>query len=247
MDRPFTTLFMLMSVDGKISCGSTDALDFDRDLPRVPGVGQGLQQYYDLEQQTDLWSLNTGRVMAKVGANELPLPERTAVSFAIVDNTHLTAAGVRYLCAKCRQLVIVTSNPAHPALRMGEENLSVIYQESSSLVDALSQLCSDHGCERLTVQSGGTLNAALLRAGLIDAIDIVVAPVVVGGRDTSTLVDGPSLTSIDELSQLVALELVSCDPLSDSYLSLRYRVTHRPGCHSSAKPSFSVLLPPTSR
>lgn len=38
MDRPVTTLFMLMSVDGKISTGSTDELDFDRDLPRLPGV-----------------------------------------------------------------------------------------------------------------------------------------------------------------------------------------------------------------
>lgn len=226
MNRPFTTLFMLMSVDGKISCGSTDELDFDRDLPHVPGVGEGLQQYYDLEQQTDLWSLNTGRVMAKVGANELPLPEKTPVSFFIVDNTHLTAAGVRYLCAKCRQLVIATSNPAHPARRMGEENLSVIYRERPSLAEALCQLRGDYGCERLTVQSGGSLNAALLRAGLIDAIDIVVAPVVVGGRDTPTLVDGTSLTSVDELSQLVALELVSCEPLRDSYLRLRYRVVH---------------------
>ncbi len=224
MNRPFTTLFMLMSADGKIRCGSTDTLDFDRDLPRVPGVGKGLRQYYDLEQETDLWSLNTGRVMAKIGANELPLPEKTVVSFAIVDNTHLTETGVRYLCAKCHQLVIVTSNPAHPALSLGEEDLSVIYQEHPSLEQALCQLCSDYGCKRLTVQSGGTLNAALMRAGLIDAIDIVVAPVLVGGRDTPTLVDGPSLTSLDELSQLVALELVSCDLLRDSYLRLRYRV-----------------------
>ena len=74
------------------------------------------------------------------------------------------------------------------------------------------------------MQSGGTLNAALLRARLIDAIDIVVAPVLVGGKDTPTLVDGSSLTSLDELSQLVALELVSCDLLRDSYLRLRYRV-----------------------
>lgn len=76
MDRPVTTLFMLMSLDGKISTGASDALDFDRDLPHVPSVAEGLYQYYELEQQTDLWSLNTGRVMAKIGANELPLPKK---------------------------------------------------------------------------------------------------------------------------------------------------------------------------
>lgn len=67
MTRPMTTLFMLMSVDGKISTGNSDALDFDTDLPQIAGVKAGLQQYYALEQQTDLTSLNTGRVMQKLG------------------------------------------------------------------------------------------------------------------------------------------------------------------------------------
>lgn len=74
MDRPITTLFMLMSVDGKISPGATDELYFDKDLPQIPGVREGLQQYYDIEQTTDLWSLNSGRVQAKMGVNEKKLP-----------------------------------------------------------------------------------------------------------------------------------------------------------------------------
>ena len=37
MNRPITTLFMLMSVDGKISTGSTDALDVDQDFPHIEG------------------------------------------------------------------------------------------------------------------------------------------------------------------------------------------------------------------
>jgi len=224
MDRPVTTLFMLMSLDGKISTGEGDSLDFDRDLPRVPGVAEGLRQYYELERETDLWSLNTGRVMAKVGANELSLPERLPVSFAIVDNTHLTEAGVRWLCARCRQVVIVTSNAAHPALAVEEGNLSVMLQEWSSLADAFRRLRAEHGCERLTIQSGGTLNAALAREGLVDFVDVVVAPVLVGGGDTPTLVDGPSLKSVGELSKLRPLELLGRDALQDSYVRLRYRV-----------------------
>ena len=38
MDRPITTLFMLMSVDGKISTGATDDLDIDKDFPKIAGV-----------------------------------------------------------------------------------------------------------------------------------------------------------------------------------------------------------------
>ena len=44
--RPITTLFLLQSVDGKITTGASDALDFDRDFPRIPGLREGLHQYY---------------------------------------------------------------------------------------------------------------------------------------------------------------------------------------------------------
>lgn len=69
MDRPITTLFMLMSVDGEISTGASDLLDEDRDFPIIEGLKEGLHQYYEIEQTTDLWSLNTGRVQAKLGAD----------------------------------------------------------------------------------------------------------------------------------------------------------------------------------
>jgi len=224
MDRPVTTLFMLVSLDGKVGTGAGDELDFDRDLPRVPGVAEGLHQYYELERETDLWSLNTGRVMAKVGANELPMPERLPVSFAIVDNAHLTGSGVRWLCARCRQLVVITSNEAHPAFAVGEDSPSVMLRERLSLAHALRRLRAGCGCERLTIQSGGSLNAALVREGLVDFVDVVVAPVLVGGRDTPTLLDGPALASVGELSKLCPLELLGCEAMQESYVRLRYKV-----------------------
>jgi len=55
-DRPVTTLFMIESLDGKISTGDVDELDVDKDFKRIVGVKEGLHQYYDLEKQTDLFS-----------------------------------------------------------------------------------------------------------------------------------------------------------------------------------------------
>ncbi len=40
--RPMTTLFLLMSLDGKISTGVDDIRDFDKDLPKIYGVREGL-------------------------------------------------------------------------------------------------------------------------------------------------------------------------------------------------------------
>ncbi len=98
MERPITTLFMLMSVDGKISTGATDALDVDKDFPKIAGVQEGLHQYYEIEQTTDLWSLNSGKVQEKIGVNTKKMPNKTPISFVVIDNNHLTEHGVRYLC-----------------------------------------------------------------------------------------------------------------------------------------------------
>ena len=57
--KTITTLFMLMSVDGKISTGAVDELDVDREFPRINGVKEGIYQYYEIEKTTDLWSLNS--------------------------------------------------------------------------------------------------------------------------------------------------------------------------------------------
>ena len=224
MNRPVTTLFMLMSADGKISTGSTDEMDVDRDFPTIAGVKEGLHQYYEIEQTTDLWSFNTGRVQAKMGVNEKEMPAKTPVSFVLLDNHHLTENGVRYFCALSKQAVVITSNRSHPAFDADEENLHIIYQAQPSLVSALERLKTECGCERLTVQSGGTVNGLFLRDKLFDFVDLVVAPVLIGGKDTPTLIDGRSLVSTTELSELGPLKLLDCSVLRDSYLRLRYEV-----------------------
>ena len=225
MDRPVTTLFMLMSVDGKISTGAADELDVDQDFPKIDGVKEGLHQYYEIEQTTDLWSFNTGRVQAKMGVNRKELPEKTPVSFVVLDNHHLTEHGVRYFCARSQQFVLITSNKAHPAFGVAEANLHILYQEQPDLSAALAALKKEYGCERLTVQCGGTVNGLFLREKLIDYVDIVVAPVLIGGRDTATLIDGSSLVSQADLSKLGVLKLIECTALQDSYVRLRYEVT----------------------
>lgn len=226
MDRPITTLFMLMSVDGKISTGATDDLDVDRDFPKIRGVQEGLHQYYEIEQTTDLWSLNSGRVQKKMGVNWKEMPNKSPISFVIIDNNHMTKHGIRYFCARSKEFVLVTSNVDHPAFQVNEDNLHIICQSKLSLPDALAKLKSEYGCQKITIQSGGTLNGLFLREKLFDYIDIVIAPILIGGKDTSTLIDGKSLLSESELSQLGVLKLQECMVLDNSYLRLRYQVIH---------------------
>jgi 2,5-diamino-6-(ribosylamino)-4(3H)-pyrimidinone 5'-phosphate reductase len=228
--RPKTTLYMLISVDGKISTGDNDSLDVDQDYPEIGGVREGLHQYYQLEKKTDRVSLNTGLVMAKVGANERDLNKNYTkdVNFVVVDNKpHLNEHGTEYFAKRSGTFFLVTTNKNHPAFKLQKkyQNIEIyFYKDDIDFADFFRKLKYDFKIKKLTIQSGGTLNALLLRAGLIDYISFVVAPCLIGGKNTKSVIEGESLHTIDDLHQIKALKLMKCTVLKNSYLHLKYKV-----------------------
>lgn len=229
MSLPITTLFMLESLDGKISSGSNDTLDVDKDFKNIPGVKEGLHQYYEIESETDLYSLNTGRVMAKIGVNERENPpeKMDVMTFIIIDNKpHLNENGINYLCNWVGKLILVTTNKEHSAFNLKDKynNLDILYYDDLNLKTMLEDIETIYHAGRVTIQSGGNLNGLFLRQNLIDYVHIVIAPILVGGKDVSTLIDGESIKDVSELNKLKALELIECKKLNDSYIELFYKV-----------------------
>ena len=226
--RPITTLFMLESLDGKISSGNTDELDADKDWCEIDGVKEGLHQYYEIEATTDYFSLNTGRVMAKIGVNDRKeYHSKIEVKFVIIDNKpHLNENGIDYICNWVESLILVTTNKNHIAYSLTDkyDNLDILYYEELDLIKLLEDLSSKYNAERVTIQSGGSLNGLFLRNNLIDYVNIVIAPLLVGGKDVPTLIDGEAISNLEELNKLKALELIECNQLDNSYIQLKYKV-----------------------
>lgn len=228
MERPITTLFMLESLDGKINSGNSDNLDADKDWCQIEGVKEGLHQYYEIEATTDYYSLNTGRVMAKIGVNDRKeYHEKVDISFIIIDNKpHLNEHGIDYLCNWVEKLILVTTNKNHIAFSLKEkyENLDILYYEVLDLKTLLTDMKQKYNAEKITIQSGGNMNGKFLREDLIDYVNVVLAPLLVGGRDTSTLIDGDAISTVNELNKLKALQLIECNKLEDSYIQLKYKI-----------------------
>ena len=226
--RPTTTLFMLESLDGKISSGNNDSLDADKDFCRIDGVKEGLHQYYEIECTTDYYSLNTGRTMEKIGVNnKKEYHNKVEVNFIIIDNKpHLNENGIDYICHWVEKLILVTTNKNHIAYSLKDkyDNLDILFYEELDLKKLLEDLYSEYNVDKLTLQSGGNLNGLFVRENLIDYVNIVIAPLLVGGKDVSTLIDGKAIESDRELDKLRALELIECNKLEDSYVQLKYKV-----------------------
>jgi 2,5-diamino-6-(ribosylamino)-4(3H)-pyrimidinone 5'-phosphate reductase len=217
-----------MSVDGKISTGNVDERDVDKDFPLITGIKEGLHQYYEIEQTTDLVSMDSGKVMAKVGSNiKKENVKKTDVSFIIVDNKpHLNDIGVNYFLQMSKVFYLVTTNIKHPAFKYGDkDNIKIEYYEKEiDFKDLFNKFKTKYGIDKITLQTGGTLNSVLLREGLIDKLKIVVAPALIGGINTMSLIGGESIKSKNDLTKIKAMKLTGIKELKDSYIELNYDI-----------------------
>jgi 2,5-diamino-6-(ribosylamino)-4(3H)-pyrimidinone 5'-phosphate reductase len=84
---------------------------------------------------------------------------------------------------------------------------------------ALEKIAARFGVRTLMLEGGGRINGGMLRAGLIDEVSVLVAPVVDGRMGTPALFD---VDGEDATPHRLALEAV--ERRADEVLWLRYRV-----------------------
>jgi 2,5-diamino-6-(ribosylamino)-4(3H)-pyrimidinone 5'-phosphate reductase len=84
------------------------------------------------------------------------------------------------------------------------------------LARALADLERTYDAKRVLVDSGGTLNGALLRAGLVDEVSLLVHPQLVSGSS--------SMFRTAQPADPVALRLASVERQGDGLVWLRYDV-----------------------
>lgn len=106
-------------------------------------------------------------------------------------------------------------------LRRKEIPYLVAGQGQVDLQLALEKLGTCLAVTRVLSMAGGRLNGALLRAGLVDEVNVEFLPAIIGGRDTPSLFNAPSLKT-DEWP--TRLELLSAQVQAGGRVWLRYRV-----------------------
>jgi 2,5-diamino-6-(ribosylamino)-4(3H)-pyrimidinone 5'-phosphate reductase len=94
-------------------------------------------------------------------------------------------------------------------------------QDRVDLSAALARLYDRLGVTCVVSTAGGSLNGALLRAGLVNEISVEFFPALIGGKDTPALFDSPALKP-DELP--TRLELLESQVKPKGNVWLHYRV-----------------------
>jgi 2,5-diamino-6-(ribosylamino)-4(3H)-pyrimidinone 5'-phosphate reductase len=123
-------------------------------------------------------------------------------------------------------LVLVAHHtpPAYLAYLQREEIPYLVAGEQHvDLGLALEKMKARLGVTCVLSTAGGKLNGALLRAGLVDEINVEFLPAVIGGLETPSLFDSPALEREEWPARL---ELISAQAQAGGRVWLRYRVGH---------------------
>jgi len=113
--------------------------------------------------------------------------------------------------------------PAGQIERFRRQHISYFLsgRDRVDLAAALSSIGGRFGAKTIRVDAGGTLNGALLRAGLVDEISLLVHPRFVGGLSPRSVFNAEDLASADGA---LVLELAGNETLSGGLVWLRYNV-----------------------
>lgn len=126
-------------------------------------------------------------------------------------------------------VLVLTSRAVSPAhlgwLRAERIPYLVVGDGPVDLAGGLRLLAEELGARTVVATGGGRLSGALLRAGLVDEVDVEFLPAVIGGRGTPSLFDAPPLTA-DETP--VRLELLDIQRTDDDHVLVRYAVGRAP-------------------
>ncbi|HOK55549.1 MAG TPA: RibD family protein [Armatimonadota bacterium] len=94
-------------------------------------------------------------------------------------------------------------------------------EDKVDLKAALEELGSRYGVKVVRADSGGRLNGALLRAGLVSEVSVLFSPYLVGGITPKSIFAAPDLESEEGIIQL---KLLAVETLDDSVVWVRYEV-----------------------
>ncbi len=94
-------------------------------------------------------------------------------------------------------------------------------EDRVDLRSALELIHTRYGVKQVRVDSGGALNGALLRAGLVAEVSVLIDPVLVGGTTPRSLFRADDLTCPEDV---IPLKLTHLERMQDDIVWLRYEV-----------------------
>jgi 2,5-diamino-6-(ribosylamino)-4(3H)-pyrimidinone 5'-phosphate reductase len=223
MDRPFITINVAATADGKIdtferrssaisSVSDKERVDKLRAKADAVMVGGNTLHDEDPKLTVKSESLRTERLAQGRPAN----PAKVGIS----SRLHLQPNSIFLTAGTTQIFLFTTSKTAHKQLQMLRSRGAEVFVHDGEKVNPVAMLktLKDKGVNRLMVEGGARLNFELMRLGLVDELTVFIAPMVFGGESAPGITAGSGLVR----GSAIPLKLLGTETWDDGGVLLRY-------------------------
>ncbi|MGC9516302.1 MAG: 2,5-diamino-6-(ribosylamino)-4(3H)-pyrimidinone 5'-phosphate reductase [Methanomicrobiales archaeon] len=195
--RPYVILNAAMTLDGKIATkkGSSE-ISGPKDLERV----------HELRKECDAIMVGINTVLVddprltvhKISSNKEDNPTRI-----IVDSKARTPLNSRILNDDAPTIIALSESASSINIKNFKKKAEVLIcgKKRVDLKKLMDEL-GFKGFKTLMLEGGSTLNFSMFNDGLVDEVRVCIAPMIAGGKDAKTLVDGSGVNIMDEAFKL---------------------------------------------
>ena len=112
---------------------------------------------------------------------------------------------------KIQTIVGTTSNaPIRKIKSLKKVGVQVLFTGKRKVnIKSLFQQLESLGLKRILVEGGGEINWSVLKIGLVNELIVSISPVVVGGRNAKTLVEGEGISNITDGIKLKLIRILT--------------------------------------
>ena len=214
-EKPYVILIAAMTLDGKIASKSGDS--------RISSA-EDLKELHQLRSHTDAVMIGIGTELNDNPHLTVRNVKGRSPTRIVVDSSARTPPNSRILSKAGPPVIIATSKKASKdrvqELRQAGAAVISCGTKRVDLRTLLGRL-RRKGIKSILLEGGGNLNWSMLANGLVDEMRITVAPLIIGGREATTLVEGGGIASTE---QAIRLELTKRTSRGDEIV-LNYKVT----------------------
>jgi diaminohydroxyphosphoribosylaminopyrimidine deaminase/5-amino-6-(5-phosphoribosylamino)uracil reductase len=145
-----------------------------------------------------------------------PVKQRNPARVTISESLDLPVGSKIFDTSHAKTIVVVSVNtPFERTHKLEEKGVEIVRAERDSsgiiLTDAFSKLCSK-GIMNIVVEGGGKLIWGLIEKKLVDEIYLTIAPILIGGKDSPTWLDGRVADSLGNAPALTNTAVFKVGP-----------------------------------
>ncbi len=199
--KPYVILNAAMSLDGKIASKDYDSkLSSNSDLKRV----------HKLRSTVDAIMVGINTVIKDDPMLTVRYDYKGNPIRIIIDSKGRIDKESRIIkSSKDIKTIIVISEIAKDRVNeLNSYGVNVIISGYNKVdLKALMPILYKQGIRRILLEGGGELNWSMLKERLVDEIIVTIEPVIIGGRDAITLVEGEGFSKVSDSIKIVLKDI----------------------------------------